>query len=210
MLTIFWAAKGGSGTTVLAATRALDAEGSLLVDLAGEAALVLGVAEPDAPGVVDWLASDAPASRLGALEVRVDDRLALVPAGERAPTPSVAPQRWRELARHLADEPRDVIVDAGTAVPPAPLLAAADHTWLVTRPCYLALRAAIAQPVRPSGVVLVDEPGRSLSARDVETAVGAPVVATVLLDPAIARAADSGLLVARIPSAFRRAIGRAA
>lgn len=210
MLTICWAAKGGSGTTAVAATRALHRERSLLIDLAGDAALVLGVAESGAPGMTEWLASEASASRLEALEVPVTDRLGLVPAGARAPAAPVASTRWDELAAHLAHERRDVVVDAGTSVPAAPLLVAADHAWLVTRPCYISLRAAAAQPVRPTGIVLVDEPGRALSARDIEASIGAPIVATVLLDPAIARAVDSGLLVARVPGAFRRAIEEAA
>ena len=45
--------------------------------------------------------------------------------------------------------------------------------------------------------MLVSEPGRSLRAADVERSVGAPVVATVSLDVAVARAVDAGLLDAR-------------
>jgi hypothetical protein len=58
--------------------------------------------------------------------------------------------------------------------------------------------------------VLVDEPGRALRARDIEASLRAPVVATVLLDPAIARAVDAGLLVARLPTGFRHAVRLAA
>jgi hypothetical protein len=58
--------------------------------------------------------------------------------------------------------------------------------------------------------VLIDEPGRALRARDIECGLGAPVVATVLLDPAIARAVDAGLLLARVPAAFRHAVRLAA
>lgn len=210
MLTICWAAKGGSGTTVVATTRALAGDSSILVDLAGDAALVLGVAEPDSPGMAEWLASDAPPDRLSALEVPVTEGVTLLPGGHRAAGAPVTAPRWEALADHLRRERRDVIVDAGTGVPPAALMTAADHSWLVTRPCYLALRAAVAQPVRPTGIVVVDEPGRPLTAGDIETTIGAPVVATVLLDPAIARAVDAGLLVARLPGAYRRAVERAA
>jgi pimeloyl-ACP methyl ester carboxylesterase len=104
-----------------------------------------------------------------------------------------------------------VIVDAGsTPAPPAELVRGADHALLVTRPCYLALRAAIRHPARPTGIVLVDEPGRALGTRDIETSLGAPVVANVLLDPAVARAVDAGLLAARLPAGFRRAMQVAA
>jgi hypothetical protein len=68
----------------------------------------------------------------------------------------------------------------------------------------------VRQPTRPSGIVLVEEPGRALRPRDVEASLGAPVVATVLLDPAIARAVDAGLLLARLPTGFRNAVRVAA
>ena len=89
-------------------------------------------------------------------------------------------------------------------------MAAADESLLVTRACYLALTRATALGAAPTGVVLVEEPGRALRVADVEASVGAPVVATALLDPAIARAVDSGLLTSRLPAAWRRRLRRAA
>jgi hypothetical protein len=76
---------------------------------------------------------------------------------------------------------------------------AAEHSLLVTRPCFIALRRAQQLVVRPTGIVLVDEPGRALTSSDVEHALGVPVVAEVRLDPAVARAVDAGLMVARLP-----------
>ena len=65
MVTLCWAAKGGSGTTVVAAALALtSARHALLVDLDGELPAALGLPEPDRPGVVDWLSSDAPPDHL--------------------------------------------------------------------------------------------------------------------------------------------------
>jgi hypothetical protein len=180
----------------------------LLIDLAGDLPAVLGIPEPDGPGVFDWLASEAPASRLTALEVRVDGRSTLLPRGQVTP---IAPERWTALSAWLRSERRNVVVDAGsTGDPPPVILRSADRALLVTRPCYLALRAASRSLARPTGVVLIDEPGRALRARDIECGLGAPVVATVLLDPAIARAVDAGLLLARVPSAFRHAVRLAA
>jgi MinD superfamily P-loop ATPase len=209
MISVCWAAKGGSGTTVVTATMAIAATApTLLIDLAGDVPAVLGIPEPDGPGVFDWLASDAPLSRIGALELRIDAHTALLPRGE---VTSIAPERWALLATWLRGERRTVVVDAGSnGRPPMAVVGAADHALLVTRPCYLALRAAVRTQARRTGIVLIDEPGRALRAGDIEASLGVPVVATVLLDPAIARAVDAGLLLARVPSAFRHAVRLAA
>ena len=53
--------------------------------------------------------------------------------------------------------------------------------------------------MRPNGVIVVDEPGHALTVRDIERAIGAPVVAVMSFDPAIARAVDAGLLATRLP-----------
>ena len=90
------------------------------------------------------------------------------------------------------------------------MVEAADQALLVTRPCYLALRAAVRQTVRPTGVVLIDEPGRALRRDDIEASLGAPIVAISLLDPAIARAVDAGLLVSHLPRALRHQMRAAA
>jgi hypothetical protein len=209
MITVCWAAKGGSGTTVVTAAMAIAAAApTLLIDLAGDVPAVFGIPEPDGPGVFDWLASEAPASRLTALETRADAHAAVLARGRAT---IVAPERWDALARWLRGQSREIVIDAGSAVEPPPAIArAADRALLVIRPCYLALRAAVRQTTRPTGIVLVDEPGRALRARDVEASLGVPVVATVLLDPAIARAVDAGLLLARLPLGFRHAVRRAA
>src|SRR5207237_675763 len=73
-----------------------------------------------------------------------------------------------------------VVLDAGTE--PAPAVGAAievaDAALMVIRPCYLALRRAVADPrlERSSGAVLVEEPGRALDAADVAAGLGGPVV----------------------------------
>jgi hypothetical protein len=88
--------------------------------------------------------------------------------------------------------------------------ARSTHSLLVTRACYLALRRALDPPLRPSGVVLVTEPGRALDRGDVERVVGAPVRAEVGFDPAVARAVDAGLLVSRLPRGLERSLRHAA
>lgn len=203
MITLCWAAKGGSGTTVVTAAMAIAATGpTLLIDLDGDQPAVLGLPQPDGPGVRDWLHSGAEPRRLTGLEISVDDRLAVLPAG--GPTATTDPRRWSLLADWIRKERRRVIIDVGTHDPPARLFDTANQTWLITRPCYLAVRAAIAQPRRPTGIVVIDEPGRALRPADIEASLGAPVVATMLCDPAIARAVDAGLLASRLPAGMRR------
>ena len=206
MVTLCWAAKGGSGTTVVTAALALGfGRHSLLVDLDGELPAVLGMPDPDRPGIDDWLRSDARADQLDELVVDADATTSLLPlrrpVGARAPSP-IDDTRWTEFGHWLRRQHDDgirVFVDGGSTTPHDALIAAADQVLLVTRPCYLSLRRARRSTVRPTGVILVDEPGRQMRSRDVERCLGAPVVATVSVDPAIARAVDAGLLAARLP-----------
>lgn len=207
--TLLWGAKGGSGTSVVAAALALDAGGPVVVvDLAADLPAVFGLAEPPGPGVAEWLASDAPADRLEDLAVPVTDRVELIPTGRGEVVGTLT--RWDDLVTSLSRHGRHVVIDAGTGPPPAALHERCDRSLLVTRPCYLALRRAVASPTRPSGVVLVTEPGRALRGIDVETAIGAPVVTTVGLDPLVARAVDAGLLSNRLPRSLAREIRHAA
>jgi hypothetical protein len=87
--------------------------------------------------------------------------------------------------------------------------AAATRSLLVVRPWFLALRRAIAAPVRPSAVVLVVEEHRTLGPQDVEDVLGVPVLC-VAWDPAVARAVDAGLLASRLPKVLERALRKAA
>ncbi|MGQ0832512.1 MAG: hypothetical protein ACT4OV_12625, partial [Microthrixaceae bacterium] len=184
--------------------------GSLLVDLAGDGPAVLGLPEPDGPGLVGWLAAGAavPADALGRLEVAAGPALRLLPRG----TGHLDASRGEILAALLATDPRAVVIDCGSEPTGVALAVAAGATRsiLVTRPCFLALRRALAAPLRPSEVVLLTEPGRSLRGADVEDCIGAPVVAEVSVDPAVARAVDAGLLSSRLPRGLARELGRAA
>jgi MinD-like ATPase involved in chromosome partitioning or flagellar assembly len=216
MLVACWSAKGGAGTTVVAASLALllarrNPGGALFADLAGDAPAVLGLPEPTSPGLAGWLAAgrDVPADALGRLEVTtVETRLRLLPRGDGP----LAAERADVLGQLLATDPRPVVADCGSGLVGAPLAIAAGATRsiLVTRPCFLALRRALTAPLQPSEVVLLTEPGRSLTRLDVEDCVGAPVVAEVAVDPAVARAVDAGLLATRLPRSFARDLSRAA
>jgi len=208
--------KGGSGTTVVTASLALLAasapDGALLVDLAGDASAALGLPEPAGPGVWDWLLADPPADpdALEHLQIPVAPGLHLIPAGDGVGR--IPPAHRVDLLHHvLSAHDGPVAVDAGLLAPPfVPLVARSHRSLLVLRPCYLALRRALDLPVRPTGVVLVCEPGRALGRRDIEDVVGVRVQAEVDVDPTIARAVDAGLLASRLPRSLSRALRTAA
>jgi MinD superfamily P-loop ATPase len=210
MLSVCYAAKGGSGTSVTAAALALTTPGSLLVDLDGDALDVLGLPCGGRTGVSDWLSSAAEPDALDDLVVEASTSCGVLPAGDRSDLAGVAPDRLAQLCDWLSSREVPVVVDAGTGDPPPSMVERADEVLLVTRACYLALRRAHASASRPTGVVLLREPGRALTPRDVSATLGAPIVAEIQLDPAIARAVDAGLLVAALPRGLQRAVRRLA
>ncbi|MEO7836833.1 MAG: hypothetical protein ABIS21_04250 [Acidimicrobiales bacterium] len=213
MLIACWSVKGGSGTTVVAAglavilSRAMPG-GALAVDLAGDLPATLGVPDPTGPGVTDWAsAPDASGDALARLEVEVHPGLHLLATG----TGRIDAGGADRLCTALAGD-RHVVVDCGSGGDSAGMAVAASAalSLLVLRPCYLALRRALAAAIRPSGVIVVGEPGRSLGRRDIEDVLGVPVRAEVAWDPAVARAVDAGLLAVRVPRTLERALRRAA
>ena len=86
------------------------------------------------------------------------------------------------------------------------MAAAAGLSLLVIRPCYLALRRALAAPLEPSAVVLVGEPQRALHRADVEDVLGVRVGAVIPWRPAVATAVDAGLLGSRLPAPLERGL----
>ena len=213
-----WSAKGGSGTTVVAVALSVlfgreSASGSVLVDLEGDAPIVCGVPQPDGPGISDWLAASPSvgAAAITRLEHPVASGVHLVPRGRRSLS---GEDRVTVCAQHLRNDERPVVVDIGCVTgdnDPDDLvrrrfIEAATTSLLVTRPCFISLRRALSLPIRPAGVVLVEDPGRALSRSDIEDVLGVPVVATVAVDAAVARAVDSGLLASRLPSTLGRAL----
>ena len=209
MFVTCWSAKGGSGTTVVAAalaTMLADSGPALLVDLGADLPAALGLPEPLC-GLTSWAAGDD----LRLLEVEAGPRLRLLPRGLNSLREDMGPA----LAAALSGRPA-VVVDAGVIggvhanEVGLDLALAARESLLVLRPCFLGLRRAVAAPLRPSGVVLVEEPGRSLGPADVESALGVPIVAVVPWDPAVARRVDAGLLGSGLPRNLVRALRRAA
>lgn len=217
-----WSAKGGSGTTVvavaLAAMRGRECEhGALLVDLAGDSPSAMGLPEPTGPGLSEWLAAgvEVPNDSLGRIETQVSEQVALLSAGRGR---IEGAERARSLLERLVGEPRDVVLDLGRLSGPtgmvsevaAILAAGSEQSLLVTRPCFLSLRRALASPVRPTGIVLVAEEGRALGRREVEDIIGVPVVAEIAIDSSVARAVDAGTLSMRLPRGLERSLRHAA
>lgn len=230
MIWCTWAAKGGSGCSVVAAAAALLSARRrqvLLVDLAGgDQARILGV-EPEGPGLTRWLRHpNPPPDSLARLEVPVAADIALLPfrgSDLAADVSTGSPpddvdlgERWVLLAHLLAADERLVVVDLGLGLVPwaashagpdpvsasVAIAGVAERCTLVTRLCYLALARAMEQPV-PDDVIVVAEPDRALRVADVEAALRVPVAA-IRCDPAVARAVDAGLLTRRLPRALRR------
>jgi hypothetical protein len=207
-----WSPKGGSGTTVVAAMLGLviarsSSGGAVLADLCGDLPAALGVPEPAGPGLGDWLAAsaDVGTDALARLEVAVNPSLRLLPRGAAVGGGGCG-ARAELLTARFVDDPRAVVADCGAAdrAPALELAAGATVSLVVVRPCYLAMRRVLAAPVRPTGVVLIDEPERALRRRDVEDVLGLPVWAELPRDPAVARAVDAGLLAGRVPRSAER------
>ena len=179
MLVTCWSTKGGSGTTVIATLASLHAAQGR-----------------DRPVLLVDLCGDLPAV-FGSAEkssgVGEWLRSELAPRSPGGGVGGVTAHRDGELGEDDLRGRR---------------AAEADRSVLVTRACYLALRRTVSLPVRPSGVVLVSEAGRALTRSDCERAIGAPVLATVAVDPDIARAVDAGMLRTRVPKGAIKALGR--
>ena len=211
---VCWSIKGGSGTTVVASTLALiraaeSQRGALLVDLAGDVPAVLGLADPTGPGVCEWMSNSDASSRMSlqSLVIQATANLQLLARGADSFSTTT---NFNEFCSALETFDVPVIIDAGCGVPPPDLLAHATSSLLVTRPCYLSLRRATQLTTTPTGIVLINEPGRALGRRDVEAVVGAPVTAEITFDPAIARAVDAGLLASRLPAILSKQLATAA
>jgi Mrp family chromosome partitioning ATPase len=209
-----WSPKGGSGTSVVAASLALVAASrgrTRLADLGGDQPAVLGLpAGPPAPGAVDglsgWLAAGPAAATewLDALAIPVVPGLSLLPLGP-GPLEGAGPEAGAALAVALRDG-GTTILDAGAVPWPAARGATevADRLVVVLRPCYLALRRAVddLRLARSVGAIVVDEPGRVLDADDVAAVLTVPVVGRFPVRPEIARAVDAGVLRDRLPAAL--------
>lgn len=207
MLVSCWSVKGGSGCSTVAAALALhaaDRGGGLAVDLRADLVGLLGIVQP-AVGLGSWSMAypDVATDALARIEVELRDGVGLLPGGPEQIAPELPSAVLTGL---LARDPRVVVVDCGTderwrygVVPHS------DRSVLVMNPCYVSCARAACGPT-PTSVVVVRAPWHAIGDREVETVVGAPVVASIPLDRAVATATDAGLFVARVPRVVRRAM----
>ena len=223
MLIALWSATGGSGTSVFTAACALvlarearetgHVSGVRVADLSGDLPAVFGLGADPEVGLADWLDAgvEAPTEALDRLLTEVAPGVALLPRGRGARVPTVlpAPESGAALAIALGHGSSPVLVDCGTAREPATraMVEVADVGIVVLRGCYLALRRAVHAPPleHTAGVVLLDEPGRSLGAREISEVLDLPVVGRVPVKDVIARAVDAGVLPTRLPEPLARA-----
>jgi hypothetical protein len=221
VLLALWSPKGGAGTSVLAAACALvlarKAEGARLADLGGDQPAIFALVTDPGTGLAEWLAAgpEAPTDALARLAVTAAPGIALLPSGgasDRTLAPCPAAEAGAALGRALRDGPVATIVDAGSATTPAAraVVEVADVSIMVLRGCYLGLRRAVHSPLArgAAGVVVVEEPARSLGATEIADVLDLPVLARVPVRASIARAVDAGVLAARLPESLVRPVTR--
>jgi MinD-like ATPase involved in chromosome partitioning or flagellar assembly len=197
------APKGGQGvTTITAALGILNAQAghrTLLIDTGGDLPAILGKPESLSLGLAEYLIS--PNITLDDITINIGENLDIVTRG----TGPIAftTYTYGLVIGGLGDYDT-VIIDAGTCADEWNLHA--DRNVFVTRPCYLAVRRAIHLPQRPTEVVYMAEPGRALSAHDIEVVLGVPIAATVPVDIDTARIIDAGILGSRMPQHMSRSL----
>ena len=116
MITAIYAHNPGQGvTTIAAALATLTARAgkrTLLVDIGTDLPAVLGIAEPDQPGLVDYITN--PNVTLADIVIPVAEHLDLITRGEQ--TPLLDASTFGHFTGGL-DHYDTVIIDAGTTGP---------------------------------------------------------------------------------------------
>jgi len=208
MFIIFTSPKNGNGVTVTAASYALlsaiRGTRTVLIDLCGDQPAALGMQEPTAPGINDWLSESSYGDSGQLLSMGRECMSGLLVIHRGARFVSGEP-RWSALADAIAEMPYTVVVDAGVGYLPVELTQAASKIITVVKPCYLTLRRATQLPT-PHSVFVVKEEGRALTVKDVGHVLNAPIEAEIPYEAAISRAVDAGLLPSRVEQLLSRHI----
>ena len=225
MLVALWSAKGGSGTSVFTAACALvlardahDADhacGVRVADLAGDLPAIFGLgADPArrARSTGSPPGPRLPPTRSTGSCVEVAPGIALLPRG-RSGSPGGCPRSARAgaaLAVALREARPRRSSTAARRRDPASRAVVEVADVVRRRAARLLPRAPtrgarLRRSRRPPRRVLLEEPGRSLSANDVSEVLDLPVLARVPVKPPIARAVDAGVLATRLPEPLARA-----
>ena len=209
MLIILSSPKGGSGTSVVTASLAIVSSSStptLLVDLAGDQAAIMGLPEPPV-GIKDWT-NGMTHREFDEILIACNDNLQLAPFGSSA-VEIFSTSAWGNLARELMQRESNgvnIIIDFGQGDLPLAFNKLTDMHFMVTRPCYLSLRRAVNIEQKFSGVIVVQEHDRVLTTSDVESVMKLKCVAEVPYSSEISRRVDSGLLKSRLPVPLHAAL----
>ncbi len=196
MLFAYVGAKGGVGTTTTAIMTASGAARAqrevVLVDLTGDIAIALGLS-PTLPGVADWArAQDLSLGAVDALQVELNDRVALLARGKG----DLDSARLATLWSLLCGKPQLVVIDAGRGGAAIDLVDDQSvRKVMVVTACYSAVYQAARLENRVDEMVVISDATRALTVADVEGGVGRPAGAAIAMDPAIARWGDAGLLL---------------
>lgn len=87
-----------------------------------------------------------------------------------------------------------------------------DINLMVVRPCYLTLHRAVREDTvgfyKVDGLIVIEEPGRALTATDVERALGRSACCVIPFAPEVSRCIDAGLMLQRMPKTLTTAMGR--
>jgi pilus assembly protein CpaE len=201
-------ARGGAGTTTIAAMLARAISDSAVVDLdgvgAGQAAFLADGAEPTFGDVLAAIEDLDPRAFVSAFTPHAAGRgLCVAPRS----TPPDRAQAERLIALLRASVPL-AVCDLGRAGGDASrvILEAADETLVVCAPDVTSMRGARVLGV--GSVVLNQYARMRLSARDVARVLGESPVAVVPFDPSVRRAGEAGRLPRR--GQARRAIEKLA
>lgn len=135
------------------------------------------------------LARTAPVYLSAATAAGIEDLACLLGLPTPGPATDVTVVPGLTLGQQ-ARRPIHTVIDAGTDT-------FTDHpgeVYLVMRNDYLSIRRAVCSAPAATGIVLVAEPHRALTRRDIEDVLALPIVAEITLSSEVARAIDAGLL----------------
>jgi hypothetical protein len=209
MLFVFWSVRGGSGVTTLATAVALAEPHAVLIEGGADARTMLSRSphlptDRDQPeqGLGEWI--DASVEPDALTNLIHGEKPALIRLGNVEATNT--PHRLAPGIDWLTNSFRSVVVDLGTAegVLPSALVAAADRSILVLRPCMQSIRSAVASNRAADGVVIVGDGQRSIRSNDVGQLLGIPVLATVPTSMAVADAVNRSTLATSVPRVLQR------